>query len=68
MGVGGGGNEPERGGCVGWWWWEEKCFRSLFVDVAHSHLQDLPTSFLGRRLHSQYVGQKISMYNNAFVV
>ena len=41
---------------------------SLIVDVANSHLRDLLTSFLGRRLHSRYVGHKISIYNKTFVV
>ena len=64
----GGGDEVAWGGCVGWWWWEEKCFGSLMVDVTNFHLWDLPTSFLGRKLHSQYVGHKISIHNKAFVV
>ena len=66
--IGGGADKPVWGGCVGWWWWEEKCFGSLMVDVINFHLWDLLTSFLGRKLHSQYVGHKISMYNKAFLV
>ena len=34
----------------------------------NSHLQKLPISFLGRRLHGWYLGHKISMYVKALVV
>ena len=47
---------------------EEKCFDLLIVDVTNSHLQNLPISFLGRRLHDWYIGHKISTSNKAFVV
>ena len=64
----GGGDKVAWGGCVGQWWWEEKHCGLLIVDVTNSHLQNLLTSFLGRRLHSWYVGYKTSIYNKAFMV